>query len=223
SSDLFSRLYSPGATNAQAWYSSHGIATTRATKNANFSGTKNGEATSTAISRPPAGSLSSNGCASQPYRRSANGSRATNTSSNPATPRSSRERSSMRCWITVGPVASSIASGLVPVSVLARGRVGALAQGGGRAALLARFVQRLPGFGQAAAQVLGGDLAFQLGAHRMPLRARAPHPQPGHARGARQALGPEHQQRHQRDHQQFGKTDVEHPGVPGARRRGALA
>src|SRR5690606_18084022 len=50
----------------------------------------------------------------------------------------------------------------------------------------------------------------------MPLRARAAHPQPGEARGLGQALGAEHDQRHDRNDDQFGKTEIEHGAAAAA-------
>src|SRR5690606_20186997 len=74
--------------------------------------------------------------------------------------------------------------------------------------------QRVPGFAQAALEFVGGQFALQLAAHRIPLRARAPHPQPGEARRLRQPLGAEDEQRHHRDDEDLGKTDVEHGPAP---------
>jgi hypothetical protein len=62
---FFSRWYRPGATKAQAWYSSHGTDTNSAAKNASFTGAKKGDTTPVAISCPPAGSFASSGFASQ--------------------------------------------------------------------------------------------------------------------------------------------------------------
>src|SRR5690606_28652686 len=48
---------------------------------------------------------------------------------------------------------------------------------------------------QAALEFVGGQFALQLAAHRVPLRARAPHPQAGEARRLRQPFRAEHEQR----------------------------
>src|SRR3546814_11340017 len=41
---------------------------------------------------------------------------------------------------------------------------------------------RVLGFAQAALELVGGQFALEFAAHRRPLRAPAPHPQPGEAR-----------------------------------------
>src|SRR5690606_7936504 len=160
------------------------------------------DATSTAISWPPAGSLSSSGCASQAYSRLANGSSATNTSTSPSTPRSRRERSSTRCATRLAPgwSAAFIAPGLLRFGGDVAQRAGGV--GGGAVGLV-----------QALGQVLGGQLLLGLVARRVPRGGRAARPQSGETRGPRQALGAEHQQRDHGDHQQFGESDVEHPAA----------
>src|SRR5690606_20767925 len=150
--------------------------------NASFSGAKNGDATSTAISCAPAGNFSSRGCASQAYSRFANGSKATNTSSSPATPRSNRERSSTRCATRLpAPSSAALIGWCLPwFAAGIPGHVGGgVAQGG------AGLADRGVGLVEALAQVLGREFAFQFVAHRMPLRAGAPRPEPGEARRAR--------------------------------------
>src|SRR5690606_22046870 len=69
-------------------------------------------------------------------------------------------------------------------------------------------------FAQAALELVGGQLALQLVAHRGPLRAAAPHPQPGEARRLRQPLRAEDEQRHHRDDEEFAEADVEHGRAP---------
>src|SRR5690606_19703674 len=121
--------------------------------------------------------------------------------------RSRRERSSTRWSNTVG---ASFAMSSAPVIVLA-GIVhfrASLAWREALAQLGLGFAHRRAGVLEAALQILRGEVAFKLGAHRMPLRAGAPDPQAGKARGARQALGAEHQQGDHRDQQQFGEADV---------------
>src|SRR5690606_18154660 len=78
------------------------------------------------------------------------------------------------------------------------------------------FAHRVPGVLQAALELVGGHLALELAAHRVPLRAPAAYPQPGEARGLGQALGAEHDQRHDRDEHQFGTTDIEHDAAAAA-------
>ena len=74
----------------------------------------------------------------------------------------------------------------------------------------------------AALQFVGGQFALELGLHRIPLRARAAHPQAGEARGLGQALGAEHEQGDDRDDQQFAETDVEHRACRSTRRGAGL-
>ena len=59
----FSWAYSPGATKAQAWYSTTGRQITKATIKVTLIGTKNGVTTPVAIIRVPAGKVCSIGCA----------------------------------------------------------------------------------------------------------------------------------------------------------------
>src|SRR5574343_1237680 len=61
----FSWAYSPGATNAQIWYSVLGKASTKATIMVTVIGTKNGGETSVAIMCAPAGSTCISGLASK--------------------------------------------------------------------------------------------------------------------------------------------------------------
>ncbi|MNN43652.1 hypothetical protein D3C81_1579000 [compost metagenome] len=63
---------------------------------------------------------------------------------------------------------------------------------------------------QLAADLVGADLALDLALDRGEATFEPADPQPGGARGARQALGAEHHQGHQGDQQQFGKAYVEH-------------
>src|SRR5690606_30131250 len=84
----------------------------------------------------------------------------------------------------------------------------------GRAHRCVDVARRVLGFAQAALELVGGQLALQFAAHRVPLRARAPHPQPGEARRLRQPFRAEHEQRHHRDDEEFGETDVEHGRAP---------
>src|SRR3546814_6545313 len=64
-----------------------------------------------------------------------------------------------------------------------------------------------------SSDVCSSDL-LEFAAHRRPLRAPAPHPQPGEARRLRQPLRDEDEQRHHRDDEDFGKADVEHGRAP---------
>src|SRR5690606_11739217 len=73
---------------------------------------------------------------------------------------------------------------------------------------------RVLGLAQAALELVGGQLALELAAHRRPLRAPAPHPQPCEARRLRQPFRAEDEQRHHRDDEEFGKADVEHGRAP---------
>ena len=68
----------------------------------------------------------------------------------------------------------------------------------------------LAGVAQRALQFFRGQLVFQLVLDRIPLRARAAHPQPGEARGLGQALGAEYHQGDDRGQEKFGKSDIEH-------------
>ena len=92
----FSFLYSPGATNAQNWYSTTGMAINNATKNVSLNGVNNGEATSVAIIWLP-GRKSRRGADTSEKIRAENGSRPMKTTTTAAAVLSSRPRSSTRC------------------------------------------------------------------------------------------------------------------------------
>ena len=225
--------YRPGATKAHAWYSSHGIASISATKNASFIGAKNG-----------AGDLDRDQLAAlrqlveqrlrepgvQPVGERQQAGQHQQQADHPAQ-QARTQLQQVRDQRAFGVVAGvSLATGR-PGPGLARpgpaqGRLGldAWAQELRSAvcarALDRRWRNRAPGFPPRAcasrpacrlrAQLVAGQLAFELGLHRIPLRARAAHPQAGEARGLRQALGAEHDQRHHGDDQQFAEADVEH-------------
>src|SRR5690606_10923642 len=130
------------------------------------------------ISWLPAGNLSSSGWASTPYRRLAIGSRATNTSSRPPTPRNRRDRSSTRWSTSRAAPPSDAAFGSVAVispSVRGPGRLTQL--GAGVAQVLAGLAQCIAALAQAALQLLAGQVAFEFRLHRMPLRTGPAHPQ----------------------------------------------
>src|SRR5205085_9103708 len=84
-----------------------------------------------------------------------------------------------------------------------------------------RFAQRLLEFTHWRLHALRGgvevgldalefELALEFGAYRFPLVARAAQEGAGQARGLRQALGPEHEQRHHADDEELAEADVEH-------------
>ena len=100
-----------------------------------------------------------------------------------------RERSSTRWSNTVGARSAGVWSASV-IAVRGFG-FGWLAAVGLQAFAQLRLglAHRRAGFLQAAPHVFGHEVAFEFGAHRMPLRACPPHPQPGETRGHGQALG----------------------------------
>src|SRR3546814_18087250 len=123
-----------------------------------------------------------------------------NTSSSPATARSRRERSSTRWSNTVGASAAVSSALVIVVAVdlqpLAQLRLG--------------LAHRRAGFLQAALHVLGGEITLEFGAHRMPLRAFEPHPQPGEARSPGQTITDEPQQVKHSTHPPVGESHIQH-------------
>ncbi|MNJ78347.1 hypothetical protein D3C77_760790 [compost metagenome] len=63
---------------------------------------------------------------------------------------------------------------------------------------------------QLTTDVIGADFALDLLLDRIEAALEPADPQPGGARGTRQALGAEHQQGHQAHEQQFAEADPEH-------------
>src|SRR5690606_39787147 len=81
---------------------------------------------------------------------------------------------------------------LDPAPRLLFGRAGlGLHLGLGLAHRLLQLRGRLAGLVHAALELFGRQFALELGLHRVPLRARAPDPQPREARRLGQALGAE--------------------------------
>src|SRR5690606_31382461 len=78
------------------------------------------------------------------------------------------------------------------------------------------FAHCILGFLQAALELVGRHLAFEFAAHRIPLRPRPAYPQAREARSPGQPLRPQHDQRNNRDQDQFGKTDIKHGAAAAA-------
>src|SRR5690606_38414302 len=184
----------------------------------------NGEATSVAIIVPPFGRWLTSGNASTPYSLFANGSRPSSTSNTVATHLSRRERSSTRCEMK--DISSpSVGSGLAMPILLRRlwreWLRRALDVGRGRGDVRAQVV-RAARLVDRALEVFRREFAFDLAAHALPARARAPQQRANGARDLGQALRAEHEQRDHRDQRHLAESDVEHGGsVKAARLRRA--
>src|SRR4030095_1974359 len=109
----FSRLYRPGATNAQTWYSTYGIAMNTATNSDSLSGAMNGEIRLVEIMVLPAGSFLMSGVAMIVNRSLANHAQGAKTIAMATTAFNRRWRSSTRWEISVPSASDSRSSSLM--------------------------------------------------------------------------------------------------------------